>query len=445
VVLLDTPEFFDRDGLYGIGTDDYGDNPRRFAFLCLAALEYAGRRPDPPVLLHAHEWQTGLASVYLRTRYRAHPELAGVASVFTIHNLAYQGVFAPDWLPALGLGPELYAQEALEYWGHISFLKGGINFSDVITTVSRTYAREILTPELGFGFDGILQRRAGDLVGILNGIDVDTWNPGRDPHLPEPFSAERLDGKRAAKRLLLTEMGLPHDNGALERPVVGLVSRLVDQKGFDIVAEVADELPSLEASFVLLGSGDPRFESQWTELARRHPNRIAVRIGFDERVAHLIEAGSDMFLMPSRFEPCGLNQLYSFRYGTVPIVRATGGLDETVKDYNERRRTGTGFKFEEPTGEALLATLKRALRVYPSKVAWQAIQRAGMRQDYSWDAAAREYVKVYRKALRRSLPSAPLGRRGAGVRSAVEAPAAAERPRAARSAGRQPASARKSR
>jgi starch synthase len=289
--------------------------------------------------------------------------------------------------------------DALEYFGRISLLKGGILFSRMITTVSPQYAREIQTPELGFGFDGILRYRAADLVGILNGIDYDQWDPARDPHLPEPFDASHLEGKAASKRALLAEVGLAVNGQTLARPLVGMISRLVDQKGFDLLAALSDDLPGLEASFVLLGSGERRYEDLWLGLAARHPDRVGVRIGFDEGLAHRIEGGADLFLMPSRFEPCGLNQMYSLRYGTVPLVRATGGLADTVKNFDPATGGGTGFTFEEYSPEALLGTLRWALGVYEDRAVWRRIQVAGMRQDFSWDASALQYVKVYERAI----------------------------------------------
>lgn len=399
-ILVECPELYDRDGLYGIGNRDYPDNPIRFAVLVRAALEFVASRGERPAVIHAHDWQGGLAPVYLKTRYAGHPVLGGVPSVFTIHNAAYQGLCPADSLSALDLSGDLHRIDALEYWGQISLLKGGINFSDMITTVSRKYARELLTPEFGFGFEGIIARRRGNLVGIPNGIDVDVWNPESDPHLPEPFSADRLSSKRVSKRELLRAYALPSDVGALARPVVGMISRLVAQKGFDLLSELATELPGLNCIFVVLGTGESRYEEFWHQLATRYPRKVGVRITRDEKLAHLIEAGADMFLMPSHFEPCGLNQMYSMRYGTVPVVRATGGLDDTVQNYSERTGRGTGFKFENYNSDALLKTLKRALHVYTQKSQWRAIQRSGMSRDFSWDVSAREYVRVYRRAAR---------------------------------------------
>jgi starch synthase len=401
MVFVDQPAYFDRDYLYGTAGQDYPDNPERFAFLAVAALEWAastGMRYD---VVHGHDWQAGLVPMLMRTS-RAPAPLAGTPAVFTIHNLAYQGVFDASWLPRLGFGWDLMRIDALEYWGRISYLKSGLMFSRAITTVSPRYAREIQTPEYGFGFDGILRYRSNDVVGILNGIDYDQWDPSRDPHIPEPYDADHLAGKPAAKRALLEAYGLRADEAAMARPLVGMISRMVDQKGFDLIAEIADELSTLDASFVLLGNGERRYEDLWLGLAARHRDRIGAKIGFDEARAHLIEAGADLFLMPSRFEPSGLNQMYSMRYGTVPLVRAVGGLADTVQNFNARTGDGTGFSFDQYSAQALLNTLRWALGIYEDRATWQRIQRSGMRQDFSWDASARQYVKVYERALART-------------------------------------------
>ena len=394
-VLIDAPALFDRDGLYGTSSGDYADNARRFAVLSRAALEYPRLRGFRPSVIHAHDWQTGLVSVYQKMMLSGDPHVGGVPAVFTIHNLAFQGIFPSSVLSEIGLGWDVMHVQAMEYWGQISYLKGGINFSEKITTVSPGYAREIVQPELGFGFEGVLARRADDLVGILNGIDVDRWNPAADPFVPVAFSAESLDRKVDAKRALLDAAGLASNGTMLERPLIGIVSRLTDQKGFDLVAAAGDELMGLDATWVMLGSGEARYERLWRGFAELYPDRVSTRIGFDEGLAHLIEAGADMFLMPSRFEPCGLNQMYSLRYGTVPIVRATGGLDDTVADYDPESGRGTGFKFRDYRPEVLVATVRRALALYPDRQAWRRMQQAGMRLDHSWNASAAEYVKLY--------------------------------------------------
>jgi starch synthase len=395
-ILVDAPDLYDRDALYDVGGIDYADNPRRFGVLVRAALEFASRT-EPPSVIHAHDWQAGLAPVYLKSLYADHPTLGGLPTVFTIHNLAYQGLCEPDWLPRLDLPWSLFTADRLEYWGKASFLKGAITDAGIITTVSRNYAREIQTPELGFGFDGIIRSRAADLVGILNGIDTDVWNPECDKYLPAPYSAADLSGKRLAKTELLRRYELEGDGEAMHRPLVGMISRMVDQKGFDLIAAISDEIPRLGATFVVLGTGEPRYQDLWRALAATYPDRIGAVVGFDEGLAHLIEGGADIFLMPSRFEPCGLNQMYSLRYGTIPVVRAVGGLADTVRDGR------TGFVFEEYAPGALLTALRRAFSAYADEQKWRSLQLDGMKQDYSWDRSAKEYVRIYDEAIARGV------------------------------------------
>ena len=394
-LLVDCPALYDRDALYGDGTD-YADNALRFAMLTRAALEFAARRGEAPGIVHAHDWQGALAPLYLKTLYATHPIVGGTPSVITIHNLAYQGLFDATWLPRLDLPWDLFTIDQLEYWGRISLLKGAIVNAEMITTVSRTYAREIQTPEMGAGFDGILRRRAGDLAGILNGIDTQKWDPARDPYLPRPFSANDIDGKMASKRELLARYGLAVDDTTLARPLIGMISRMVDQKGLDLIASIAEQLSRVDATFVVLGSGEARYQELWTRLASRYPDRIGARIGFDEALSHLIEAGADVFLMPSRFEPCGLNQMYSLRYGAVPLVRKVGGLADTVRD------EVNGFVFEAYSGAALLEALDRAIAAFADRPRWRALQAAGMGEDHSWDRSAREYVKIYGRAMEKA-------------------------------------------
>jgi starch synthase len=411
-LLVDCPDLYDRDTLYDVGNVDYPDNPLRFAFFVRAALEFAGRQRSGPSIVHAHDWQAGLAPVYLRARYASHPVLGGTPSVFTIHNLAYQGVFGPEWLPRLDLGWDQFTVDRLEFWNRVSFLKGGINGADFITTVSRRYAEEIQTPAFGFGFDGILRARRDQLAGILNGIDTHDWDPAHDAFLPKPYDANDFSGKRDAKVEVLRRYGLATDTAALTRPLVAMVSRMVDQKGFDLIAARADDLRRLDATFAVLGTGESRYERLWTALAAAHPDRIGVRIGFDEPLAHLIEGGADIFLMPSRFEPCGLNQMYSMRYGTVPVVHAVGGLADTVRDYRPAapRREGsgarskpTGFVFSEYSPSGMVEALTRALALFPKTGEWRSLQLAGMQEDFSWDRSAQEYVKIYERALGQGL------------------------------------------
>jgi starch synthase len=388
-VFVDVPELFDREGLYNVNGIDYADNARRFGVFSRAALEYLRLRRERPSIIHAHDWQTGLVPVFQKMLLSPDPIVGGVPAVFTIHNLAFQGVFPSSILPGLGLGWDVMHINALEYWGNVSCLKGGINFSERLTTVSPTYAREILTPALGFGLDGALRRRADDLVGILNGIDVNRWDPSRDSLAGVTYTAEDLSGKAKAKEILLKDVGLKSSPS----PVIGVISRLTDQKGFDLVAAAAGDLMALDATWVMLGSGDAKYENLWRALAARFPQRVSATIGFDERLAHRIEAGADVFLMPSRFEPCGLNQMYSLRYGTVPVVRATGGLADTVRDAAEP--DGNGIRFTEYTPAALMGAVQRVLELFRNPRQWKKLQQAGMRGDFSWDASAREYVKVY--------------------------------------------------
>ena len=401
VVLVECDELYDREGLYGVGDHDHPDNAVRFGLLARAALDYAVELESPPSVVHAHDWQAGLVPVLLRTRYSTDAVWRRIPSVFTIHNLAYQGVFPAETLSQLDLGPELLSLDGLEFWNQVSFLKGGINFADAVTTVSVAYAREILTPEYGEGLDGLLVHRQDVLTGILNGIDTDVWDPGADPYLPVPFSASDLSGKLAAKRAVLKRYRLPDDAPAMARPLIGMVSRMVGQKGLDLVWAARDSLATLDAAFVVLGTGEQRYEAMWRDLAATHPARIGVQIGFDEELAHLVEGGADLFLMPSRFEPCGLNQMYSMRYGTVPVVRAIGGLDDTVQGYDPDTGDGTGFTFHEYTASAMLAAIEAALAVYATPVRWRALQRAGMRQDFSWNVSAAAYVQEYRSAIDR--------------------------------------------
>ena len=386
LILADDPVFSTRETFYGEGGTDYHDNASRFALLSRTALQFAVQERFD--ILHAHDWHASLAPVYLKTRY------AGVAaaprgSVFTIHNLAFQGLFDVGDMPMMDLDQSLFSIDGLEYWGRASAMKGGCVFADVVTTVSPSYARETIETELGFGFQGILKSRGDRYVGILNGIDTEVWNPETDTYLPRRYSASDLSGKTAARQDVLRAFGIEND----ERPLIGMVTRLAHQKGTDLVRAVMTDLLH-RASLVLLGAGDPPLEHAWMHLADQHPGQIGVRIGFDERLAHLIEAGADMFLMPSRYEPCGLNQMYSLRYGTPPIVHAVGGLNDTVNASN-------GFKFDEPTPEALQASIATAVEIWGDTRKWRRMQREGMKADFSWDRSAREYVKVYRAALRK--------------------------------------------
>ena len=381
------PALFDRDGIYASGGIDFPDNYLRFAVLSMAGLAVA-RYLFPTNIIHTHDWQAALAPVYLREHFQADPTFIGVKTLFTIHNLGYQGIFAPKALSEIGLNPALFNPSQLEFFGKLNLLKGGIAFSDAVSTVSKGYAREIQTPEYGFGLDGFLREHA-PIHGIVNGVDYEEWNPEHDPHIARKYSVNDLSGKRECKKALLAGFGLP-DNP--NRPLIGIVSRFASQKGFDLIAQIASELLEEDLSLVVLGSGDPEYESMFLSMAQARPDKVGVRIGYDNVLAHRIEAGADMFLMPSLYEPCGLSQIYSLRYGTVPVVRATGGLDDTID-------VETGFKFQDYSGEALLDAVRVAIKVYRRKDDWTAMMRRGMRKDFSWSAAAIEYVALYRRLL----------------------------------------------
>ena len=384
-LFVDCPPLYARPGVYSEDGVAYVDNHLRFALLNQAALEI-GRSIFRPNIFHAHDWPGGLLAPYLRENFGSDPDFAGAKSIITIHNLGYQGNFSAATISELGLSPALFHPSGLEFWGELSFLKAGIVWSDAITTVSPTYAREIQTPEYGAGLDGVLRDRAAKITGILNGVDYAEWSPDTDPYSNFPYSAQDLSGKRPAKRALLEEMGLPVNE---TRPLIGIVSRFAGQKGFDLLEEIVPELAEMDLAMAVLGSGEAPIEEMFRSMAEAYPEKFAVQVGYDEGLAHRIEAGADMFLMPSRYEPCGLSQLYSLRYGTVPIVRATGGLEDTVDEL-------TGFKFTEYTPEALLEAIREALAAWSDRPGWLERMRRGMAKDFSWDAAAVQYQRLYR-------------------------------------------------
>ena len=387
--LIDCPALFDLDrkGLYGENGLDYPDNHIRFAVLARAAIGVARHlfRTD---IFHCHDWQSGLVPAYLRTTFATDPTFLGCRTIFTIHNLGYQGLFPKTAMAEAALDPSLFSPEAMEFFGRISYIKAGIALADALTTVSPTYSQEIQTPEMGFGLDGALRARARALTGILNGVDYNEWSPEVDPLIPARFSPSDLTGKQVCKQKLLEEFGLPAD--AMNRPLLGIVSRFTRQKGMDLIAEVAPEILAQNVYLVALGTGEPEYEEFLRQMQREHPTRVGLRIGFDNALAHRIEAGSDIFLMPSRYEPCGLNQIYSLKYGTVPVVRATGGLDDTIEE-------GTGFKFAEYSGQALLNAVREAVQAYPDQSAWRQKMLRGMEMDYSWKTSAAAYSELYRQ------------------------------------------------
>lgn len=394
VWFLDHPELFDRPELYGERGTDYPDNAERFGLLSRGALELARRLDFAPDVIHCHDWQTGLIPVYLQHQLWRDRLFAGCGTLFTIHNLGYHGSFSPSALADLGLDPSLADIDGLEFHGQISFLKGGIRFADRVSTVSPTYCREIQTPEAGMGLDGLLRSRSGDLHGILNGIDLQAWNPADDPALSEPFSADRPSGKAACKQALLRELGLPEET---QRPLLAMITRLDPQKGIELILEAFDRLLEREVMLVVLGTGRPDYEQRLAEAGSFYPDRCQVLLRFDDALSRRIYAASDLFLMPSRYEPCGLGQQIALRYGCVPLVHATGGLLDTIRDPEQDPEEANGFLFRSFRPQALLAGLDRALEVYGHAEAWQRLRERGMRQDLSWQRAARRYVELYRQ------------------------------------------------
>ncbi len=389
--LIDCPEYFDRDGLYQQNGADFPDNAHRFAAFSMATLEFLKRQTAPPDIIHCHDWETALVPIYLRNLYVGDKFFGATSVVLTIHNMGYQGIFPPHFLPQIGLHAGLFTIDGLEYYGNINLLKGGIIFSDFITTVSRKYAEEIQTPEFGYGLEGVVRAHSARLRGILNGVDYEEWDPATDKLLAAHYSPADLKGKAACKKALLQKMGVAAPAPA--RPVIGIISRFASQKGFDLIAAIAEQLAALDAYIVVLGSGEQKFEDLFREMALKHPDKVLVKIAYDNALAHLIEAGSDMFLMPSRYEPCGLNQIYSLKYGAVPVVRATGGLDDTIEPFDGK--AGTGFKFDEYSPQALLGAIQAALEAYKAGKAWRSLMLNGMKKDFSWAASARAYSQIY--------------------------------------------------
>jgi starch synthase len=397
VYFIGREEFFDREHLYGTPRGDYFDNAERFVFFSKAALAFCQSMNFSPDIIHHHEWQTGLIPALLQSLYSKDPLFSHSAVVFTIHNIAYQGLFREEKLPLTGLPMEMYNPEGIEFWGKINFMKAGIVYADVINTVSQKYSKEIQTVEYGYGLEGILRKRSRDLYGILNGVDYQEWDPSHDPHLISPYSLQDLSGKRACKKDLLKELSLPP---SLEDvPVLGVISRLADQKGFDLLAEILEDLFDLDIGFVLLGTGEQKYHDLFTRISRKYPRKAGIRIAYDDRLAHKIEAGADLFLMPSKYEPCGLNQIYSLRYGTIPIVRATGGLDDTIVHYDPSTGKGNGFKFIHYDAKEFLHQIETAIHYYHQPEHWNRLLRNAMTADFSWARSAESYVELYRKAV----------------------------------------------
>ncbi len=394
--LISEPYFFDRENIYGTAGGDYPDNAQRFVFFSRAAIEAIARLKIKPDIVHVHDWQTALVPVYLKTIYAKDRAFANVKTILTIHNMGYQGVFPKQVMNITGLGWDLFTFDKLEFWDKVNFLKGGIAFSDAITTVSKKYAKEIISHEQGMGLDDALRARKSSLSGILNGVDYGVWNPLNDALIPANFSARSLKGKSECKEAMRIRMKLPMREST---PVIGMVGRLASQKGLDIFTEALPELVNKDLQLAILGTGDVHYHEILRAAARSYPDRVGLMITFSDEMAHMIEAGSDFFLMPSLYEPCGLNQMISLKYGTIPIVRATGGLEDSIEEFSQRTGRGNGFKFHDYSAAALLHAVDRALSAYKRPDSMKQLIQNAMKCDYSWKRSAREYQALYRKLL----------------------------------------------
>ena len=400
VYFLHLPEYFDRKDLYvdSATGKEFEDNAERFAYFSKAVLETLKLLYWQPDVIHCNDWHTSLIPFYLKTHYQDDEFFQNTRTVLTIHNLAYQGSFPLEKAEKIGIDPEYVKPGgALEFQGKINFLKAGILFADILNTVSERYAEEISSdPEYGYGLEQFLRMRKDDLYGILNGVDYTNWNPETDRFIPYNYSVDTLDQKVLNKQALCKATLLKFQK---EVPLIGMISRLSDQKGFDLLEAVADDLMKLKVQLVILGLGDPKYHQMLEKLAKKYPGRVSVNLRFDNKLAHLIEAGADIFLMPSRYEPCGLNQLYSLKYGTVPVVRETGGLADTIKNFDPKTGEGNGFTFKEYAGSAMLDAIKRAVETFKDKETWRKLQITGMKQNFSWDIAARKYLELYEKVV----------------------------------------------
>jgi starch synthase len=394
---VERDEFYDRSQLYGIPRGDYFDNLERFAFFSGAVLPFCRALDFTPDVIHCHDWQSALVPVYLRKRWAGEDMLAKAKTVFTIHNLAFQGLFPKEKYPLLGLDWSFFSIDGLEYYDQINLLKGGIVCADAVTTVSPRYSQEIQTEELGYGLEGVLRTRAEQLHGILNGVDYQDWSPETDSLIPASFNPEDLKGKAANKAALMEAFGLSKD--LADAPILAVISRLADQKGFDLLAEILPQLMKQKLMLVILGTGDEKYH-RWLEAeAPKYMGKLGAKIAFNNQLAHLMEAGADMFLMPSRYEPCGLNQIYSMKYGTIPVVRETGGLADTVTPVGDPKTPGTGFVFSDYTPEAFLKAIHTALNAYANKDLWSRIMLHAMTQDFSWKVSAKAYLELYKSLL----------------------------------------------
>ncbi len=399
VYFIASKEYFGRHGIYASQETkkDYADNDERFIFFSRGVLETLKRLGWQPDVIHCNDWQTGLIPAYLKTIYSNDPFFKNVKTVFTIHNLAYQGVFPAASFKKTGLPDSAFTPEGLEFYGKMSFMKAGLVYSDVITTVSEKYAEEIRTSaEYGCGLEGVIQKRKSHLHGIVNGIDHEIWNPQTDTLIATRYDSHSIESKSENKKALLKKFNLEFKESI---PIIGMISRLVDQKGLDLIERISEDMIKADIKFVLLGAGEKQYQDFFESFHKKHPSKVGVYFGYSDEIAHLIEAGSDMYLMPSKYEPCGLNQMYSLRYGTVPIVRATGGLEDTIVDVDSAT-SGTGFKFKKYEAKELLKAIHRALKMYQDQNAWKKIMRNGMAQDFSWETSAKKYATLYRTLVK---------------------------------------------
>jgi len=398
IYFVEIPEFFGRSNLYTDSTSgrDYPDNAERFAYFCKGALETLKILSWRPDIIHCNDWQTALTPYYLKTIYKDDDFLQNIKTIFTIHNFSYQGIFKKSVAEALDIqSTEMEENGAFENNGDLNLLKGAILYSDQITTVSETYAKEISTKkEFGYGLENVLHKKSDAFSGILNGVDYSVWSPSLDKQIPFKYSAEDMEGKKQNKQALLARVNLPFQEDV---PVIGMISRVVEQKGFNLLLEAMSQLMELNTQLVILGTGDKKIEKQILSLQKKYSNKISLNQAFDETLAHMIEAGSDIFLMPSSYEPCGMNQMYSLKYGTIPIVHKVGGLAETIKEYNPEDKSGNGFVFEKYNGKDLLRAVKRALKLYKKSDAWKELQISAMQEDFSWDKSAQNYLDLYIK------------------------------------------------
>lgn len=394
VYFIENEKYFDRPELYGTPKGDYPDNALRFSFFSKAVLELLQKINFKPDIIHTNDWQTALIPFYLKNDEKDNPFFANTKTVITIHNMAYQGLFEKEVLPDIGISEDFFKPHGggLEFYGKVNFLKAGLISADAISTVSEKYSREIQTEEYGCGLEGVMREQGGHIYGILNGIDYTQWNPEVDELIIKKYNRNDLSGKKECRMDLLREFGI----SALDTtPVIGIISRLDDQKGFDILAEAIEEIAILDLRLVLLGTGHEKYHKLFTEIKEKYPEHFGIKIAFNNQLAHKIEAGSDMFLMASRYEPCGLNQIYSLKYGTVPIVRGTGGLDDTIEDFNPETEIGNGFKFYDYSAEALLKTIHRAIKTFRDAKKWNRLMLNGMKQDFSWHKSAEKYIQMY--------------------------------------------------